>query len=271
MLDIRRGTILHSACAGRHPENVAVDGSTRRVFVADASNDSVVVLDAASGAVIRTVAVGATPLGIAADERTGRVFVANQDADSVTILDAATGSVLRTVTVGHGPRSVATAAHLGRVYIVNADDNTLSLLNARTGAPLRTVPLEGSRPDDGPAVAPLDVVVDERRGRAFVINGGGVDRALHPTSGSVSMLDARTGQILGRLPAGHTPAGLAIDAATGHLVAANADGGGPMRTGLAVLLRRWVPTPLWRWLPYGAPTTRAGTTGTVTLFDTSHL
>src|SRR5436305_12956117 len=61
---------------------------------------------------------------------------------------------------------------------------------------------------------PLAVALDERIGRAFVLNNAG---------NSVSMLDTATGTLLSTLATGRDPLALAVDARTGHVFVANND------------------------------------------------
>src|SRR5205085_238069 len=61
---------------------------------------------------------------------------------------------------------------------------------------------------------PLAVALDERIGRAFVLNNAG---------NSVSMLDTATGTLLSTLATGRDPLALAVDERTGHVFVANND------------------------------------------------
>jgi YVTN family beta-propeller protein len=90
--------------------------------------------------------------------------------------DASKGRMLRTVAVGKNPRAIAIDKRHGRVFVLTAGDadpvraciptehGAVSVLDARTGRVLRTIPI---------GVAPRAIAVDERTGRAFVLNAGG--------------------------------------------------------------------------------------------------
>jgi DNA-binding beta-propeller fold protein YncE len=92
----------------------------------------------------------------------------------VSVLDTRTGSVLSTTTVGMTPQAIAIDAHAERVYIANAGvqdgrgvvtvRGSVSVLDARSGALLRTLTA---------GLSPQAVGVDERSGRAFVVDRGG--------------------------------------------------------------------------------------------------
>jgi YVTN family beta-propeller protein len=122
--------------------------------------------------------IGRDLFALAVDEQTGRVFVANGNVSALdgglSILDAASGRLLRSVTVGMLPTAVAVDERSGRVFVANkgpVDSNlvplgngTVTVLDARSGAVLRTVPV---------GTYPTAITVDERAGRAFVVNASG--------------------------------------------------------------------------------------------------
>jgi len=150
--------------------SVAVAALGGRVFVG--SGQAVTVLDARSGRVLRTVGVTEAVRHLAVDPRTGHVFIAGTTA--VSLLDARHSWSLRTITAGGHPSALAVDARRGRVLVANmgvTDTNGLptgagrvDIVSARTGAVLRTVPV---------GVAPSALAVDERTGRAVVVNAGG--------------------------------------------------------------------------------------------------
>jgi YVTN family beta-propeller protein len=90
------------------------------------------------------------------------------------MLDARRGSVIRSVPVGIGPGAMAVDARHQHLLVTNvgAMDSAgnplgpgrVSVLDTRSGTVLRTVPV---------GLAPGDVAVDERAGRALVLNLGG--------------------------------------------------------------------------------------------------
>jgi DNA-binding beta-propeller fold protein YncE len=88
---------------------------------------------------------------------------------------------------------------------------------------------------------PRAIAIDERRGRVFVVTAGDADpvRGCIPTEhGAVSVLDARTGSVLGIIPIGVAPTAIAVDERTRRAFVLNA--GGAMRKRAA---------DGWSWLP----------------------
>jgi YVTN family beta-propeller protein len=93
-------------------------GTTARVWVVNADNDSVSVFDAATRARVAEIAVGAAPrsLAIAPD---GAVWVTNKQGASVSVISAATLAVTRTIALPRGsqPFGVAMARSSGSALI----------------------------------------------------------------------------------------------------------------------------------------------------------
>jgi DNA-binding beta-propeller fold protein YncE len=150
--------------------SVAVAASGGRVFVG--SGHAVTVLDARSGRVLRTVVLTEAVRHLAADPRTSHVFIAGDTA--LSLLDARHSWSLRTITAGGYPSALAVDARRGRVLVANmgvTDSNGLptgagrvDIVSALDGAVLRSVPV---------GVAPSALAIDERTGRAVVVNAGG--------------------------------------------------------------------------------------------------
>jgi len=190
---------------GNSPDAIGVDSMTGRVFVANQTDNSVSVLDAASGTVVTTVRVGPYPNAIGVDDVTGRVFVVgvgsiNGDMGvkgSVSVLDARTGTVLRTLPLGNTSTEVAVDARTGRVFVTNQGSNTVSVLDARTGALVRTVAVGST---------PYYLAVDAGAGRVLVADTG---------DNKVYVLDAATGAVLHATDLGDIPGPVAVDA-TAH-------------------------------------------------------
>jgi YVTN family beta-propeller protein len=156
------------------------------------------VLATVTGRLLHTVTVGRGPVAVATDGRAQRAFVSNNGDKSVSVLDTRSGTVLRTVATGHNPTALAVDAQAGRVVVLNSDDGTVSMLATSAGTVQRRVAV---------GAAPLlDLVVDERHGRAFVLSASsGTGRDLH-APGRVSVLDTRRGVVLGYVTVGRRPA-----------------------------------------------------------------
>ncbi len=188
VLDTRRLTLVRTVTIGSSNAPLVsgapvVDAAMSRVYVTTyTGGESVSILDAASGRLLRTVALHSAPDLILVDAVTGRVFTVG--ADGVGVLDERHGTLLRTIAEHWAYRlEAAINAHSGEVAVVaappggpnNADQMSgITLFDGRTGNPLR-----GEIPT---GVGPVALSVDERTGRAVVLNQGGVVAADDPWS-----------------------------------------------------------------------------------------
>jgi DNA-binding beta-propeller fold protein YncE len=180
-----------------------IDEVTGRDFLVAASYGgsmnagSLEVLDTHSGRLLRTIPfpLGTGLAAVTLDERIGRVFAtafgpvrmvtipesgdgsatfaAPVGAGSVRLLDARSGRLLHTIPIGPATTAVAVDGHRGRLYVTNAGavdaasnpvgPGTLTVLDERSGRVLRTVAV---------GVNPVNLVLDRRAGRLFVVNVG---------------------------------------------------------------------------------------------------
>lgn len=120
------------------------------------------------------------------------------------------GPATATVPVGMEPSAIGLDPSVGRALVLNTLGTTVSVLDDRDGALLatRTVGSNGG-------AHPEQVGVDARTHHGFVLTD----------DGQVSMLDTRSGALLGAIMMSGTPSAIAIDGATERVFIANADGG----------------------------------------------
>jgi YVTN family beta-propeller protein len=82
---------------GKNLHGVAVDPGTHTVYVTNAGDNTVSVIDASTRTVTATVPVGKVPEGVAVDPSTHTVYVTNQDDGTVSVIDASTRTLTATV------------------------------------------------------------------------------------------------------------------------------------------------------------------------------
>ena len=112
-----------------------------KLWVADATDRTLVGLDPLSGTAVRTFELLVQPTALAIGART--IWIADHDAGLVTAIDGETGATIATVRAGNGPAAVAVGA--GAVWVANSLDSTVSRINPETGSVAATVPV-GSYP-----------------------------------------------------------------------------------------------------------------------------
>src|SRR5262249_32577953 len=109
---------------GSSPSGVVV--TPDQVFVSNAHNDSITVIDPRTNAVSGTIAIripgletfrGVLPIGLAWDQESGWLLVAEAGINAVGILDTKAGRVLGHVPVGWFPTRIA--IDRANVYVTN--------------------------------------------------------------------------------------------------------------------------------------------------------
>jgi len=182
VLDTRSGALLRTVGVGDGAGTVVVDAPAGRAVVANEGDGTLSLLDTRSGRVVRTVSVSPGPMTLAVDEHRGRVFVMNGWDGALRLVDTRTGTLLRTTYLGASstamaapPRTLAVDARRGRVFVtawgrtdatgLPAGTGRVHILDASTGAVRATITV---------GVAPVAISVEERSGRAIIVNGGGV-------------------------------------------------------------------------------------------------
>ena len=120
-----RRAVLHT---GQGPVGLAAGGAGR-LWVANADEGTVELMEASSGAVVRRVRFGDAPLRLATTP--GAVWVTVFRSGSLARVDTSTGRVTRRVQVGSTPEGLALAA--GSLWVVLEDSAQLVSVDPSTG------------------------------------------------------------------------------------------------------------------------------------------
>jgi DNA-binding beta-propeller fold protein YncE len=208
----------------------------------------------------------------------------------VSVLDSHSGRVLRTVGVGRDPALVAVDGPTGRVLVVHgwggpgsADADAMGsgsggtdILDARTGTVLATVAAGAVAPEALWLVAhPQLIAVDERHGRAYVLDRPPGARPGRATMGRVSVIDDRRAQVVRQLGTGYFTVGVALDAAAGRLYVLHQYAACRARTGvwdrIVATLRAWAPLLPPASDPAAPATVACADHGDVSVYDLARL
>lgn len=209
MLDIRTGRVLRTVVVGLHPQSLAVDTRTHRVFVANSDVGTISVLDARSGTLLRTVTTGGPIQDVGVDEQTSHVMVATYNPPSYSaMLDARTGRVLHRVAFNADIISVN--QHAGRAFFAVEAYNAIGVIDTRTGTVLHVV----SSPQAATGTLGnyiTAVASDDQTGQFFVLN----------QAGTLRVIDGQSGHIRRTIPVGPDPRAIAVDVQRDRLVVAD--------------------------------------------------
>ena len=244
-------TVVSSSCGrtwptvatGAFPQAVTVDQTTNTVYVANANDNTVSVIDGATcnatvtsgcGQTPPTVPVGTGPDGVAVDQATNTVYVANGGANTVSVINGATcnatvtsgcGQTPPTISVGNNPLGVAVDQATNTVYVTNFGANTVSVINGATCNATVTSGCGQTPPTISVGNNPLGVAVDQATNTVYVTNFGaenfGSDTVdAHDTvsviNGATCNASVRSGcsQRPATMVTGGAPFGVALDQAT---------------------------------------------------------
>ncbi len=184
--------LVASVKAGANPIGIAATPDGSKLYVSNSGAGNVSVLETSAGAFTRTVTTGVYPHGLSAAPDGTRVYVANTGPDTgqggsttVSVIDTASDTVTATWATGLAPRWTALSPDGRSLYVTCADG--LSVLETGSGRERlrdRSLPRAGG------------VAVHPDGSRVYLVD---------TWNDSLVILDARTLEVLERVPVGRVP------------------------------------------------------------------
>ncbi len=220
-----------TVAVGGNPIGDAVDQATHTVYVANNSDNTVSLINAATCNATHTagcakhpptVKVGVAPIGDAVDLKTDTVYVVNTGDGTVSVIDGKTCNAkvtsgcgkVQTIPVGGGPNVDAVDEATDTIYVANNNDDTVSAIDGATCNSMvrsgcrKTPPVVhvGGGPDGLGVDQKTDTVyaTNFNDGTVSVIDGGACNATV--TSGC--------GQTPPTVTVGGSPDGAVVDDAT---------------------------------------------------------
>lgn len=151
---------------GQGPLGLAVSSDGQRVFVANALDKTVSVINTATNTVIATVPIadpsslGVTTVAVTPDGEL--VYVVGVTSNNVWVIDTATNTVSAPISVGNGTiGGVAVSPDGSVVYVTNSGSNTVSAISTVTNTVIKTISVGNG---------PIGVAVSSSR--LYVTNSG---------------------------------------------------------------------------------------------------
>jgi len=200
--------------AGTWPAGLALSDDGTRLHVAGNLTDDLLTVDLPSGKVSGDVAVGHLPYGVALSPDGRRAFVTSWGGNTVTVVDLDRGRVVASPTVGSHPSAVVGNPARGEIYVANTDSDTISVLDARSAAVLRTIDLRDGR-SAAPGKSPDDLAVTKDGGTLFVASAGFNQIDVVALAARGGTRDSASDHLLGAIPTGWYPSGVALDPRAG--------------------------------------------------------
>jgi uncharacterized protein len=120
-----------------HVWAMAVNPSTRKVYVVSVGNATATVINGSSHAV-STLRTGEIPCAVAVDPDSGRVFVVNYGSGTVTVIDGVADSVVGTVNAGTHPQAITVDSSNHRVFVASTRESTTTVIDETNNSVLGT-------------------------------------------------------------------------------------------------------------------------------------
>src|SRR2546425_5704950 len=136
---------------------------------------------------------------MALDASEQRLFLVALGNNTIEVLDLRSGRRVRSLTGFSEPQGVGFVPSPPRLFVANGGDGSVTVLDADSLRILRTIPL-GDDADN--------IRVDEAPGRVYVGFGGG----------SLATLDAKTGNVLGRVELPGHPESFQLEGGSSRVV-----------------------------------------------------
>lgn len=225
-IDRGSGEVVSTLKAGAEPRALALARDRRRLFVVNAGDGSLDLLDVLQGSQLASLTFGLSARSSDAvlfDTR-GILAVAQRDLDKLSLVDTQGFSRLFDVPVGRAPVRLAAAPDLGRVFVVESGSDAVEVVDVASGAVSGRVAVE-SRPSAaavdrrerelfvGHALSPNLLVFDARtlEPRATIFVGGDVTAVLcdrrrervfvaRARPAEIVVVDRALGSVLRRIP-----------------------------------------------------------------------
>jgi len=236
----RDGTV-RLAKVGANPTSIAIDTVNGRVYVVNAGEGTLSVLDGRTDAVLATLKIGAHPYSIAADSLAGKIYVTRTYSDRLIIIDAATNQV-SSIKAG-SPDLVAVNEKTHTIYLLSYEMGDLAIVDGATRKITRTSvgmhawgmalnPVTGvlyvSKIGDG-AIA----VLAPGSTLPTFIHTGGIPCAIAINSqtdtiyvadyarNTIAVIDAANAKVVANIPVGNRPQAVAVDCDHNRVYIAN--------------------------------------------------
>lgn len=192
-------TFLTTVTTGSQPVAMAINLTTKKVYVANQNSNTVTVIDEDTDATT-TISVGAYPTAIAANAATNKVYVADENGNSVTVIDGASNSTT-VIAAGRSPQSLAINSVTNKIYVANYHDSSVTVINGGSGSTSRI----------GVGSYPSAVATNESTNKIYVTN---------LNSNTVTAIDGATETTI-TVPVGSYPKAVGVNPLTNKIYVAN--------------------------------------------------
>lgn len=199
VVDLAQASVIGRIATGAFPHGLRLAPDGAELYVANVEDGSVSVIDTASLTEAARIPVGTAPVQVGFSPDGGKVYVSLRDENRVAVIDAASRKIERGIEVGPGPIQVIATADGKHVYVANqgteeAPNDTVSVIDTATGEVVDTLKT---------GLGAHGVSASQDGAFVFVTNTG---------DDSVSFIDTQRQEVVGTVPVGDRPNGIAYGA-----------------------------------------------------------
>jgi len=187
-----------SSPAKRAPRSGTANGTVWAVERFDSGVNTLAGFDARTGRVLGVVPIGKRPIGVVAPRGTGRVYTADERSNQLSVLDEESFTIVKTIPTGAAtfPHHLMASPNGRLIYVALYNTNTVGVVDTRIDELVRTFAASAN-----PLAKTHAVWITNDGQELFATNEG----ATQTSPGTLSKLDASTGQILWEIPIGTRP------------------------------------------------------------------
>jgi len=206
IVDLQSLKLLRILRGVSDPEQLAVSGDGRKLYIASEDTGRGVILDAASGKQLASLKVGGEPEGVTLSPDGRWVYMSSEEDHHVSVIDTRSDKVVATLNVGARPRFTEFSDDGALAFVSGENDGTITVADGRTHKVLRTIKLEGA------LTRPVGMTVSHDGKLLYTVTGRGKE---------LLAIDIATGKVAARVEVGPRPWGVAISPDGRKLFTAN--------------------------------------------------
>ena len=185
------------------PAGIALNGTGTRLYAANNLSDTLAIFDVTRGKLLGSIPVGSYPLAVAALPDGSKVYVSSERDSLVSVVDPQKRVKLKDIPTGAHPDALLLSPDGKRLYVANGDGDTISVVDTGTDIVRHTILLRPAGARGLPGATPTGLAL---RNQTLYITLADMNAVA-----LVSLTaDKEDGKIIGYIPTGWYPTGIAL-------------------------------------------------------------
>jgi YVTN family beta-propeller protein len=192
-----------TSSSGSRPVVPGASGTVWAVERFDAGVNTLAGFDAKTGDVLGVVPIGKRPIGVTAPRGTGKVYTADERSNQLSVLDKASFTIVKTIPTGAAsfPHHMMASPNGNFVYFGRYNTNTVGVVDTATDEMAHVWPASTN-----PLAKTHAVWITNNGKELYATNEGATQAA----QGTISKLDAETGELIWEFPIGARPSEILV-------------------------------------------------------------